>query len=245
MQPGKKPSARVVYESNRSAKPVGLEDGGATAVTEIDTDISQDKQAIFERSQAINKELEGQAEDNIYRGLAGYQQFLSRKESIAGSAYKGITNKGPIRAPTNIRSTVRWDYQPDICKDYKETGFCGFGDSCKFMHDRGDYKSGWQIDREVDAKNHVPARDIREYEIHSDDEADLPFACFICREEFTKPVVTKCKHYFCESCALSHYKRSKKCFACQAPTGGVFNPAKELVAKIKEKTNRVTDGQFD
>jgi hypothetical protein len=26
------------------------------------------------------------------------------------------------------------------CKDYKETGRCGYGDSCKFMHDRGDYK---------------------------------------------------------------------------------------------------------
>jgi len=35
--------------------------------------------------------------------------------------------KGPIRAPANLRATVRWDYQPDICKDYKETGFCGFG----------------------------------------------------------------------------------------------------------------------
>ena len=22
---------------------------------------------------------------------------------------------------------MRWDYQPDICKDYKETGYCGFG----------------------------------------------------------------------------------------------------------------------
>ena len=43
--------------------------------------------------------------------------------------------------------TVRFDYQPDICKDYKETGYCGYGDSCKFIHDRGDYKSGWEIDR--------------------------------------------------------------------------------------------------
>lgn len=25
---------------------------------------------------------------------------------------------------------MRWDYQPDICKDYKETGFCGFGGEC-------------------------------------------------------------------------------------------------------------------
>ena len=35
--------------------------------------------------------------------------------------------KGPIRAPTFLRATTRWDYQPDICKDYKETGYCGFG----------------------------------------------------------------------------------------------------------------------
>ena len=45
----------------------------------------------------------------------------------------------------------RWDYAPDICKDYKETGFCGFGDSCKFMHDRSDYKFGWQLEREMEA----------------------------------------------------------------------------------------------
>ena len=38
-----------------------------------------------------------------------------------------LPRKGPIRAPEHLRATVRWDYQPDICKDYKETGFCGFG----------------------------------------------------------------------------------------------------------------------
>jgi len=43
-----------------------------------------------------------------------------------------------------------FDYKPDICKDYKETGWCGFGDSCKFIHDRGDYKSGYELEREWD-----------------------------------------------------------------------------------------------
>ena len=38
-----------------------------------------------------------------------------------------LHRKGPLRAPLYLRSTVRWDYQPDICKDYKETGYCGFG----------------------------------------------------------------------------------------------------------------------
>jgi RING finger protein 113A len=35
-----------------------------------------------------------------------------------------------------------------------------------------------------------------------DDEDSLPFACFICRNPFVDPVSTKCKHYFCEHCAL-------------------------------------------
>lgn len=58
------------------------------------------------------------------------------------------STQGPIRAQTWARAISRFDYQPDICKDYKETGFCGYGDSCKFLHDRGDYKSGWQIEKE-------------------------------------------------------------------------------------------------
>ena len=36
-------------------------------------------------------------------------------------------------------------------------------------------------------------------------EDDLPFACYICRKPWSEaknPVVTRCKHYFCEACAL-------------------------------------------
>ena len=49
-----------------------------------------------------------------------------------GNASSGMVRKGPIRAPEHLRATVRWDYQPDICKDYKETGFCGFGGKVQF-----------------------------------------------------------------------------------------------------------------
>jgi RING finger protein 113A len=34
---------------------------------------------------------------------------------------------GPVKAPTNVRMTVVTDFSPDVCKDYKTTGFCGFG----------------------------------------------------------------------------------------------------------------------
>ena len=95
---------------------------------------------------------------------------------------------GPIRATANIRNITLVDYQPDVCKDYKETGFCGYGDSCKFLHDRGDYLAGWQLDKMDGAAVSVA---------QEEEEEEVPFACLICRKEFTEPVVTKCGHYFC------------------------------------------------
>eukprot|EP00035_Acanthoeca_spectabilis_P024346 m.453412 g.453412 ORF g.453412 m.453412 type:complete len:340 (-) comp20495_c0_seq1:334-1353(-) len=236
---------RLTYESTRSAMPVGKSDQGATSTLETETEFDRDAQAIFERQQAITAELKDKPDDKIYRGLNGYQMLNERRDTVGGNAYKGATNKGPARAAMSIRSTVRWDYAPDICKDYKETGFCGYGDSCKFLHDRSDYKFGWQIDAEVDGGRYAPRdrdgpKDIRSYEIDSDSDDDgdgLPFACFICREPWIKlksPVVTKCKHYFCEKCALEHFRKTNKCFVCSAPTSGVFKPAKEIIKKTKE-----------
>ncbi|XP_047541778.1 E3 ubiquitin-protein ligase RNF113A [Vanessa atalanta] len=201
----------------------------ATATYEMDTEKDKDAQAIFEKSQKINEELQGQADDKVYRGINNYAQYYKKQDTAIGNASSGFVRKGPIRAPANLRSTVRWDYQPDICKDYKETGFCGFGDSCKFLHDRSDYKHGWQLELE-ETKTKEGESD---YEIDSDDE--LPFKCFICRGSFKDPIVTRCKHYFCEKCALQNYKKSTRCFICNAQTSGVFNPAKELEAKIKAR----------
>jgi len=48
-------------------------------------------------------------------------------------------------------------------------------------------------------------------------------------------VVTKCRHYFCESCALNQYRINPGCPVCHAPTGGLFLPAKEIVAKLKQQ----------
>ncbi|XP_048002117.1 E3 ubiquitin-protein ligase RNF113A-like [Leguminivora glycinivorella] len=213
----------------------------ATATYELDTERDRDAQAIFEKAQKINEELQGQADDKVYRGLNNYAQYYKKRDTAAGNASSGLVRKGPIRAPANLRATVRWDYQPDICKDYKETGFCGFGDSCKFLHDRSDYKHGWQLEREEVAPE--GGGGDSDYEIHSDDE--LPFRCFICRGSFTDPVITKCKHYFCEKCALENYKKSTRCFICNTQTNGVFNPAKELEAKLKQRQDDDDDDDDD
>ncbi|XP_063631563.1 E3 ubiquitin-protein ligase RNF113A [Cydia splendana] len=216
----------------------------ATATYELDTERDRDAQAIFEKAQKINEELHGQADDKVYRGLNNYAQYYKKRDTAAGNASSGLVRKGPIRAPANLRATVRWDYQPDICKDYKETGFCGFGDSCKFLHDRSDYKHGWQLEREEGApEGGGGGGGDSDYEIHSDDE--LPFRCFICRGSFTDPVVTKCKHYFCEKCALDNYKKSTRCFICNTQTNGVFNPAKELEVKLKQRADDDDDDDDD
>ncbi|KPI96663.1 RING finger protein 113A [Papilio xuthus] len=226
--------------NSRTTLSVQQQRENATATYELDTERDKDAQAIFEKAQKINEELQGQADDKVYRGINNYAQYYKKRDTAAGNASSGLVRKGPMRAPANLRATVRWDYQPDICKDYKETGFCGFGDSCKFLHDRSDYKHGWQLEREeLEGGGTKDGGDESDYEIHSDDE--LPFKCFICRESFTDPVVTKCKHYFCEKCALTNYKKSSRCYICNTQTSGVFNPAKELEAKMKRREEENSD----
>lgn len=132
-----------------------------------------------------------------------------------------------------IKSTIRTDYQPDICKDYKETGFCGFGDSCKFLHDRSDYKHGWQLEQEW-ARGEFKEEDDDKYLIkETDEENSVPIDCVICKQPFKDPIVTKCKHYFCCSCAEKEC--SDKCFICEQPTSGIFKNASKI---IKEEIER-------
>lgn len=139
-----------------------------------------------------------------------------------------------------IRSTVRTDYQPDICKDYKETGFCGFGDSCKFLHDRSDYKHGWQLEQEW-AKGTFQDEDDEKYlikEDEGDDEDDRSLThCAICDQPFRDPIITKCKHYFCIDCAEKQC--SDKCYTCEQETSGIFKNAKKLLeAAQRNKSNK-------
>lgn len=133
-----------------------------------------------------------------------------------------------------IRSTIRTDYQPDICKDYKETGFCGFGDSCKFLHDRSDYKHGWQLDQEWKKGEYREEEDDKYLIKDGDDDADdFPTKCAVCNEDYKNPVVTKCKHYFCIDCAEKDC--AEKCFICEQATSGIFKNARKIVQAELEK----------
>ncbi|TVY64239.1 Pre-mRNA-splicing factor cwc24, partial [Lachnellula suecica] len=146
--------------------------------------------------------------DGTYKGLANATSFIQKNPD----APKRVV--GPVKAPTNLRTITVTDFAPDVCKDYKQTGFCGFGDSCKFLHAREDYKQGWQLDKEwenvtkgkkVAGGTKIASANRDAGEEDEDDDAALegiPFACIICKEGYKYPIVTKCGHYFCEACAL-------------------------------------------
>lgn len=223
-------------------------DSRATATLETETEFSKDARAIRERvlrqaEEAFKGKGTSTSDEKVYKGIHGYTDYKAgfRKEHTV-SGEKAGGSHGPLRASAHIRVSARFDYQPDICKDYKETGYCGYGDACKFMHDRGDYKSGWQLEKEWEEAEKMRKRNLalgienadEETAEKSDEDEDdsLPFACFICRQPFVDPVVTKCKHYFCEHCALKHHARNKKCFVCNQPTMGIFNTAFEIRKKM-------------
>uniref|UniRef100_A0A2P2JEU3 Uncharacterized protein MANES_S020000 n=1 Tax=Rhizophora mucronata TaxID=61149 RepID=A0A2P2JEU3_RHIMU len=229
-------------------------DSRATATLETETEFSKDARAIREKAlKQAEAALKGKSpsigDEKMYKGIHGYTDHKAgfRREQTISSEKAGGAH-GPLRASAHIRVSARFDYQPDICKDYKETGYCGYGDSCKFMHDRGDYKSGWQLEKEWEeaekarkrnlALGVVAGDDVGVGHSDSDDDDSLPFACFICRRPFQDPVVTKCKHYFCQHCALKHHSTSKKCFVCNKPTLGIFNTAHEIRKKMAEDGKR-------
>ncbi|KAL0575685.1 RNA-splicing factor [Marasmius crinis-equi] len=154
---------------------------------------------------------------------------------------------GPQRSNNStIRTVTIVDYQPDVCKDYKETGYCGFGDTCKFLHDRGTYLAGWQLDKLAENSKNQAAGDDDSDDSDSDDE-DIPFACLICRKHYTDPIVTRCGHYFCSACAIKRFAKTPKCAACGAPTGGMFNRADKILEKVnkKRKQKEEEDGNDD
>ncbi|CAM9890452.1 unnamed protein product [Ascophyllum nodosum] len=249
-------SAGSAFESSRSAVPV-KNAGGATHYTEIETEADRDTRAILEKNVRLNEEGKTTDQDGLYRGMAGYKNHVKKNQAQIG-ANKHTGTQGPIRAPTFLRATCRFDYQPDICKDYKETGFCGFGDSCKFLHDRADYKTGWAMEQDYEAKEKKRKerealgewaddqedadKEDEEYLVESDD--DLPFACVICRQGFRDPIVTNCGHFFCEECAQNRYRTDPRCAACGKQTQGVFNVAKKLTEKMRKK-GKVTENPRD
>lgn len=219
-------------------------DNKATASSEQDTSHGCDAQAQYEQAHKQWDDNGDISKDGtqVYRGQKAYKQYTSKSEDFTSQVMNG---QGPARAPVHYRATSRFDYQPDVCKDFKDTGYCGYGDACKFLHDRSDYKTGWQLEKDWEEQQKKQKNDEALVALGEEEESKktaddgLPFACLICREPWDKqsrPVVTKCEHYFCELCALKHFQKTWRCFVCAEQTGGIFNAAKNIQEKISMRS---------
>ncbi|KAK4418530.1 Zinc finger CCCH domain-containing protein 1 [Sesamum alatum] len=201
-----KPKASVFeYESSKEIQVHN--DSRATATLETETDFSRDARAIRERvlkqaEEALKGKKKSDGEDKLYKGLHGYTDYKAgfRREQTVASEKAGGAH-GPLRASAHIR----------VSASLRRSG------RKKRRHGQKKMFMGLKDDD-----------DERGSDSSDEDDDALPFACFICREPFVDPVVTKCKHYFCEHCALKHHARNKKCFVCNQPTNGIFNTAFEI-----------------
>ena len=77
---------------------------------------------------------------------------------------------GPLRASAHIRVSARFDYQPDICKDYKS------GWQLEKKWDEAERVRKWNLALGIDDEDEWTAEKSDE-----DEDDSLPFACFICR----------------------------------------------------------------
>lgn len=222
--------SKLDYSTHSSINPKESSVDMPTAINQYDTEFDHDH--LTRRKEALerSRHLASKGElDTKYRGLKGYQQFLMQGDTAkanAGSDKNRVA--GPVRAAANLRVTCRFDYKPDLCKDYNETGFCGFGDSCIFLHDRTEHKSSYQLEQEWEAEQKRKRLDVENADSlvpALKPVKSKPTECPVCKEPFTNPVRTKCLHYYCEKCAFG----LSRCVVCKSYLMGSFKPAsKEL-----------------
>ena len=169
---------------------------------------------------------------------------------------------GPVRQMRNIQHSNGIDYNKSRCKDYFESGYCAFGNSCIFIHDRSDYKSGYDLDLEWDEKNKKKderrkirskkeqnREELEPEDLSSEDEGledyedelvykEIDEQCLICGLDYKMPSLLPCGHIFCDKCAVEHYQSAKTCFKCKKVTGGIFNDGSKLLKKAREEREK-------
>ncbi|KAK6454676.1 GNAT family acetyltransferase with 2 zinc fingers [Scheffersomyces xylosifermentans] len=141
--------------------------------------------------------------------------------------------------PKNIKTTTITDFQPDVCKDFLQTGYCGYGDTCKFLHIRDESRRTKAIEREWEtvASGHSPPSVSLNNDTQGAKKVPLPFKCVLCKDDYKFPVKTQCGHIFCKACFMDRYKAKKKsaCFICGHETNGIVLPvSKSSLAKLIE-----------
>lgn len=169
------------------------------------------------KKQAMSNVMHLTKQDNEEDRL---KDLNEKKKELKLEEERAAIKSGPLKPiAENVKTTTLTDFQPDVCKDFMKTGYCGYGDTCKFLHIRNELRQkkkiskDWQIDTPKSKK----------------DDERLPFKCVLCEEDYKSPIKTDCGHIYCKSCFLTRYKRKKsECFICSFETNGVIKPVSKL-----------------
>ena len=125
------------------------------------------------------------------------------------------------------------DQQNVICENFSKTGYCAFGDACKYLHTRDKFSSSYEADRELEAKAYLELTD----KVKKAGELAQPEVCPICSKMYVRPVITMCHHKFCQKCAQERYNTDETCAVCGKNTMGVFNLCQDSRFSSEEPKN--------
>lgn len=135
---------------------------------------------------------------------------MTDKAEVPPKNLQKINKFQPQRKKVTEAPSACIDYGQDICKDYYETGFCGFGDSCKFIHTRLEQKSTWELEREFIKLQNEKLNSTSSVDVDVDVKKEMESKkiverkCSLClREPPNIPfLLAPCNHLFCEDCYM-------------------------------------------
>lgn len=160
------------------------------------------------------------------------ETHLAKREDMASKFFDTIAAVSANRIKRHFKNPVDVDYNPSICKDFHDSGYCSWGDTCIYAHDRTDYKRGWEIDKEWDEQQttiknkHIQVFLSKQLGMNNESTKD-DGKCGICQLRAVNGVSTECEHLFCERCIVDHYRSAKRCPVCAKTIRGVFTDARQ------------------
>ena len=132
-------------------KKLGFSAGVTTSdPSKIHQDIQKmDSSARYKSGQSIEDSLKKKRDEELIKiERADREKREAHTKKMQDLNARGIfASKRRLNAAQHSNGI---DYNPSLCKDFHDTGYCVFGDSCIFLHDRSDYKAGWELDNDWD-----------------------------------------------------------------------------------------------